>query len=514
MKKKVVSLLLALTMAASCTLVAFAEEGDILLSTSDADVVEESTPEGAQSDALPVELQPAFDYTTHYDAELAAEVDALLAQLEAEASEESLAVASEENESTFDENLSIYGTGVEGFVTRMYRLILNRQPDSAGFSDWTSGLRSGKYKGSDIIYGFFASNEYKARNRSAEQSVTDAYNAVLGRQPDADGKQYWIKAYNSGVSVLGIAAGFCGSTEFQRLCSEYGISAGSMPYERMEWRDRNANITQFVSRFYTKCLGRNYDIDGLNNWCAGLISGGLNGASLANGFIFSQEYKNKHTTNIEYVTMLYATFFDRDPDSSGLYSWVEQLNYSRSREAVLNGFLGSAEYSTLCNAAGLQVGGSLPTIDNTDAWKANVRFLALVNGQRVSEGKRMLKLRQDMFEVAQLRAKEQPLRAAENYKNGNRDSSGKYGKLDLWRPNNKGTYLTAYTELGISCSNMYEARANAPTSADADTLVSALMADKDAREQLLKDDATTIGTAFVTSDNRAWYAVELSNLAV
>ena len=73
----------------------------------------------------------------------------------------------------------------------------------------------------------------------------------------------------------------------------------------------------FITRLYEKCLGRSPEASGLRDWDSILTNKELSGAQVAYGFVFSQEYKNKNTTNDEFVEMLYEVFMDRPSDPAG-----------------------------------------------------------------------------------------------------------------------------------------------------------------------------------------------------
>ena len=107
-------------------------------------------------------------------------------------------------------------------------------------------------------------------------------------------------------------------------------------------------VEDFVTRFYQQCLDRDPDQDGLNYWVYSLIDGSRTGADVAKGFIFSQEFVNKNTSQEEYVTVLYKVFFNRQPDSAGLQGWLDAMQNGLSREAVLNGFIYAQEFDDLC----------------------------------------------------------------------------------------------------------------------------------------------------------------------
>lgn len=247
---------------------------------------------------------------------------------------------------------SVYTKDTDGFVRRMYNVVLGREPDPTGLNNWTTKLNDHTATASDLIYGFFWSSEYRGKNKSNDEIVTDCYNAMLDRDPDATGRTTWTARLSIGMTSLAVCKGFVGSSEFKGLCAEYGIAPGniSSPYAR----DDNYERTYFVYRLYQNCLGRTPDTPGLENWCRNLRNG-LTGTEAANGFIFSSEYSSKNTSNSDFVTMLYNTLLGRSPDPSGKSSWTAQLDSGRSRQFVTNGFLFSNEFKGQCSKAGVKL---------------------------------------------------------------------------------------------------------------------------------------------------------------
>ncbi len=115
----------------------------------------------------------------------------------------------------------------------------------------------------------------------------------------------------------------------------------------------NTQTQSFVSRFYEFCIGRSPDIQGLNYWCYQLTSEDSTAEDVGYGFAMSQEYIDKATSNTEFTTMLYNVFLDRPPDSGGLSFWVSQLETAATRPGVLNGFIHSTEFSSICDSYGI-----------------------------------------------------------------------------------------------------------------------------------------------------------------
>lgn len=112
-------------------------------------------------------------------------------------------------------------------------------------------------------------------------------------------------------------------------------------------------VQAFVTRFYEQCLERQPDPGGLSEWVGRLLNGSKTGADVAEGFVFSEEFKAKNHSDEVFVTILYKAFFNREPDTNGYSAWLERLAGGMSRKTVLDGFLKSKEFAQLCDDYGI-----------------------------------------------------------------------------------------------------------------------------------------------------------------
>ncbi len=129
-----------------------------------------------------------------------------------------------------------------------------------------------------------------------------------------------------------------------------------------------AQVKEFVKRFYVTILQRPYDDEGLTNWANVLLSKKMTAADVAHGFVFSDEFVDKGYSNEEFVARLYSAFFNReaanDPDGANL--WISSLNQGKSRDYVFAGFVGSDEFKNLCAAYGIEPGSYSPSGESTN----------------------------------------------------------------------------------------------------------------------------------------------------
>lgn len=123
-----------------------------------------------------------------------------------------------------EDQLNAGTTGVEGYVNRFYTLVLNRDADSSGFSDWTTQLNSGTKAGGDIAKGFFNSQEYLNRGLDNNTFLDICYRAFFDREADEGGKNDWLnRIATQGYTKDQILDGFIDSQEFINLANTFGI---------------------------------------------------------------------------------------------------------------------------------------------------------------------------------------------------------------------------------------------------------------------------------------------------
>jgi hypothetical protein len=206
---------------------------------------------------------------------------------------------------------------------------------------------TGLKAGADVASGFIDSTEFINRDLSDDDYVDVLYSAFFDRAADSGGKSNWLSEIAGGSSRNEVLDGFIYSTEFSNLANRFGILPAKPINESL------AQVQAFVTRFYQQCLQREPDSGGLNDWTNHLINQTKTGADVAFGFVFSQEFINRHVDDDTYLTILYRAFFDREPDDGGKNNWLTQLEQGTSREVVLNGFTGAPEFFNLSESYGI-----------------------------------------------------------------------------------------------------------------------------------------------------------------
>ncbi len=157
------------------------------------------------------------------------------------------------------------------------------------------------------------------------------------------------------IAVLLVAVVFFAAVP---LKNNNGTVLADVTYVDREQRVPNFldGINSFLDRLYYIALGRTTDPDGRFTWFNHIIYDGYTGSDVVRGILFSPEFLNKNCSNEEFVEILYQVILDRHADPEGMATWASQLSQGRSRQSVIDGFLGSVEWTNLCLIYGIPSG--------------------------------------------------------------------------------------------------------------------------------------------------------------
>lgn len=103
----------------------------------------------------------------------------------------------------------------EGQVERLYQAVFDRSPDPAGFAYWF-GLRSTTTSLDAIAAEFITSPEFAnvAGAPTATEFIERLYRNVLDREPDRGGQDYWQRRMAKGLTRVELVVLFSESAEF------------------------------------------------------------------------------------------------------------------------------------------------------------------------------------------------------------------------------------------------------------------------------------------------------------
>lgn len=244
-------------------------------------------------------------------------------------------------------------TTVEGFVERMYTVVLNRAYDAVGKANWVYMLNVGTHNGAGIAKEFILGQEFKLRNLSNEEYINVLYRTFFNREPDETGKKVWLASLEIEKRTREyVLSSFVNSDEFTLICGIYGIERGTM-FEN--GGVASPGLVQFIKTLYVNVLGKDADEGGLSTWAYKIIVEKETAGTVADYFFKSSEWTVKNVDTTTYVSLLYRIFMNREPDAVGLAAWATAIDRGEvTREQVLSEFSNSPEFKAVAAMYGFE----------------------------------------------------------------------------------------------------------------------------------------------------------------
>lgn len=106
---------------------------------------------------------------------------------------------------------------LDEFISDAYTYLLGRDYDYEGFNYWKNQLTSQSKGAIDLINEFIKLDEFKSRNLSDRQFISEVYQVLFNREADSDGLNYWISLYQKDKTsqrMVNIVLNIADNTEF------------------------------------------------------------------------------------------------------------------------------------------------------------------------------------------------------------------------------------------------------------------------------------------------------------
>ncbi|MCR5803831.1 MAG: DUF4214 domain-containing protein [Clostridia bacterium] len=119
---------------------------------------------------------------------------------------------------------TIASANATAFATRLYTECLGRDAEEEGLKFWSLGLTNQELSGTQAAKEFFYSAEFVNANYSNEEYINRMYKTFMGREPEAEGKAYWLDLLNKGTTRDEVFNFFSTCPEFTEICKSYAIT--------------------------------------------------------------------------------------------------------------------------------------------------------------------------------------------------------------------------------------------------------------------------------------------------
>ena len=146
-----------------------------------------------------------------------------------------------ENGKTVEHTLDTFTTEAEEvkptgktaeFVSRVYKIALGREPEVEGWEFWIKKLDSKEISATEFIAeNLMTQPEFVDRELSKRTFVTTMYSLIVNREPDEEGQKYWERKYDEYRRTTGsieelrikIAKEMMDQPEFKELVTQLNL---------------------------------------------------------------------------------------------------------------------------------------------------------------------------------------------------------------------------------------------------------------------------------------------------
>jgi hypothetical protein len=195
-------------------------------------------------------------------------------------------------------------TSADSFVTNLFETVLGRQPDANGLAYWVGQLENGATR-LQVSAGIWESAEHRGIE------VDGFYATYLHRTADAAGRVYWTKVMLAGTTERDVELDFLTTKEFQA--------------------DHPAQDA-LIEEIFSDVLGRRANSGDLAYWEGILHFPGGGEQAVARGILDSVEARH------DLIEHYYGDFLGRQANGTELSYWtavLRSLTYSQVAEQIL-----------------------------------------------------------------------------------------------------------------------------------------------------------------------------------
>lgn len=195
---------------------------------------------------------------------------------------------------------ALRNTNTDQYLTDLYRTFFDRAPDQAGFDFWKSNVNSGMDRGA-VLTHFLFSTEFTnkmtglfgTQSPRPEVNVTiDLYRGILGRLPDSAGFNFWLGRVRA-AQCLSSGAAAAVTTEVNNLSREFFNS----PEYGAIWNSRPAaeQVPRYMGDIYNSIMRRGPDLAGYQFYVSQINTGAKTLDQVRLEFVNSPEFQGRVT---------------------------------------------------------------------------------------------------------------------------------------------------------------------------------------------------------------------------
>ena len=218
------------------------------------------------------------------------------------------------------------------FVSGLYAGGTNRRADADGFAYWLYVTKELGYENAAVC--FLSSSEVASRSQTSEALISVVFNALLGRDADANERARWTSSLERGTTPSDFVRTITSSREF--VLNHPSIT-----------------VEEFVENMYREALGRPSDKEGFAYWTSAIVDQTSARNAIEAAFA-STEFSLGCLNPEETVRRIYRSALLREPDKGGLEYYSGLIKNGATPLDIARQATYSQEFEMVCIKCGLR----------------------------------------------------------------------------------------------------------------------------------------------------------------
>lgn len=218
------------------------------------------------------------------------------------------------------------------FVSGLYAGGTNRRADADGFAYWLYVTKELGYENAAVC--FLSSSEVASRSQTSEALISVVFNALLGRDADANERARWTSSLERGTTPSDFVRTITSSREF--VLNHPSIT-----------------VEEFVENMYREALGRPSDKEGFAYWTSAIVDQTSARNAIEAAFA-STEFSLGCLNPEETVRRIYRSALLREPDKGGLEYYSGLIKNGATPLDIARQATCSQEFEMVCIKCGLR----------------------------------------------------------------------------------------------------------------------------------------------------------------
>ena len=236
------------------------------------------------------------------------------------------------------------------FVKVLFEEMYGKTPVTEEYNIWCSYFSGGKELAPTLL-DILRSSEFTSRCLSDDATIDALSSVMLGRTADPSEKETYLGLLDSGMSMTYVASQIASDPNYVSNCSAFGIQPGAVTLT--EARDKNPELTSFLTRLYTQFAGKRPSAEDLNSYVKSTVEDSGKTRDAIVEMLSDPENMTLFATDDEFLNAVFEVCYGQAPAPEKIEAYKIGLKNGVTRERILESILNDPAFDAKMSEYGI-----------------------------------------------------------------------------------------------------------------------------------------------------------------